>query len=495
MIEFPPTDAGFTLDDYASFAHLTSAVDELRQEARTLVPPIRDRTVWMVNSTARGGGVAEMLPKVVALSNELGLSMRWAVIGTDRAEFFELTKRIHNLIHGVGTPKLSRADVDLYEAVNAHNAEEFLEHLRPNDLVVLHDPQPLAMAQVLKKHRDVKVVWRCHIGLDEHTPATRAAWTFLQPYAAACDYAVFSAPEYIPDYLAGSSTIIHPALDPQSHKNRELSPHKLTGVLCNAALKAERHPVLTPPFPEPARRLNSERKFVEANTDGEIGLLYRPIVTQVSRWDRLKGFAPLLEAFVRIKRRSEERRPADERHRRRLEIVRLVLAGPDPSTIQDDPEGLEVLDELCRAYAKLPRALQEHIAVLVLPMASRKQNALMVNALQRCSTVVVQNSIREGFGLTATEAMWKGLAVVGTSACGLRTQIRDGIDGLLVQDPNDPDEVATKVETLLHDPQMRDVVGRSAQRRVHGEFLIFRQIQGWLRVIARCAGTSVRSLG
>jgi trehalose synthase len=496
MIDLPKLDTGFKLDDYGGFAYLSDAVADLRREAETLVPRMHGRTVWMVNSTARGGGVAEMLPKMVALLNELGLSTRWAVIGTDRAEFFEVTKRLHNLIHGEGASELSRSDAELYEAVNAENANEFVKSVQPEDVVVIHDPQPLAMAGALKKRLGVRVVWRCHIGLDEHTPATRTAWSFLQPYAAACDRAVFSAPEYIPDYLAGRSTIIHPALDPQSHKNRELSPHKLTGVLCNAELKLGGHPVLTPRFREPARRLGPDGRFVGAATNGEIGLLYRPIVTQISRWDRLKGFAPLLEAFVRVKHRLRNPRPDDsERHRRRLEIVRLVLAGPDPATIQDDPEGLGVLDELCDAYKKLPEALQQDIAVLVLPMRSRKQNALMVNALQRCSTVVVQNSIREGFGLTATEAMWKGLAVVGTMACGLRTQIRDGIDGLVVRNASDPDEIAARIEALLRDPQRRDVLGRSAQRRVHQEFLIFTQLRRWLRTLADCVNGPVRQLG
>lgn len=495
MIELPRLEAGFTLDDYAGFAYLSDAVADLRREADALIPQLRDRTVWMVNSTARGGGVAEMLPKMVALLNELGLPTRWAVIGSDRAEFFEITKRLHNLIHGEGDPEISRSDAELYEAVNAENASEFAKRVQPEDVVVIHDPQPLAMAGFLKKRLGVRIVWRCHIGLDEHTPATRAAWSFLRPYAAACDRAVFSAAEYIPDYLAGRSTIIYPALDPQSHKNRELSPHKLAGVLCNAELKLEGHPVLTPRFREPARRLNSDGQFVGAATDGEIGLFYRPIVTQISRWDRLKGFAPLLEAFVRVKQRLRNpSRDDSERHRRRLEIVRLALAGPDPATIQDDPEGLGVLDELCAAYKKLPESLQKDVAVLVLPMRSRKQNALMVNALQRCSTVVVQNSLREGFGLTATEAMWKGLAVVGTKACGLRTQIRDGIDGLVVRNPRDPDEIATKIDALLRDPQRRDVLGRSAQRRVHQEFLIFTQLRRWLRTLAECVSGPVRQL-
>jgi trehalose synthase len=219
----------------------------------------------------------------------------------------------------------------------------------------------------------------------------------------------------------------------------------------------------------------------------QVGLLHRPIVCQISRWDRLKGFGPLLEAFVRLKRRLDDPVYAGEDgHRRRLEATRLVLAGPDPSGVSDDPEAREVLDELTEAYGLLPEKLQEDVVLLRLPMESRKENALMVNALQRCSTIVVQNSIREGFGLTATEAMWKRLAVIGTHACGLRQQIRPGVDGLLVRDPLDPDEVADTVDRLLRDVPRRQILARNAQRRVHKDFLIFSQLSGWLRLLAEC---------
>jgi trehalose synthase len=349
------------------------------------------------------------------------------------------------------------------------------------------------MGPILKDELGVHTIWRCHIGLDEHLPATRAAWHFLQPYAETYDQVIFSAPEYIPDYLAGCSTIVHPGIDPESHKNRMLSPHKLVGILCNAGLKQERHPVLTPPFPNPALRLTADGSLVPATDSEEIGLLYRPIVTQISRWDRLKGFDNVLSGFIRLKERLKDGRDTrPERYQRLLEIVRLVLAGPDPSAMQDDPEAREVFQEIATAYQKLPAEYQKDVAVLVLPMDSRKENALMVNALQRCSTVVVQNSIREGFGLPVTEAMWKRVPLIGTHACGLRQQIRDGIDGLLIRDPRDPDELAWALEELLKDPVKRHVMARTAQRRVHEEFLIFTQLRRWLRLLAACASAPIR---
>jgi len=490
VIEIEPSR---TLDDYAAIAHLAGPVQALRAEAAMLVPPLRGRTVWMVNSTAQGGGVAEMLPQMVTLLNGLGLSTRWAVLGTDRPEFFALTKRLHNLIHGEGDPGLTDTDRELFESVNRENAEALKQHLGPDDIVVIHDPQPLAMGAMIREATGLRIVWRCHIGHDEHLPATRAAWHFLKPYAEAYDRAIFSAPEYIPDYLAGRSTIIHPALDPFSHKNRELSPHKLVGILCNAGLKGERHPVLTPPFAKQAQRLQPDGSFGPALNPEEIGLLYRPIVTQVSRWDRLKGLRPLLDGFALLKGwRNDPSRNWSPRRRRRVEIVRLILAGPDPASVQDDPEGREVLAELSAGYQALPGEIQRDVALLTLPMDSRKENALMVNALQRCSTVIVQNSIREGFGLTATEAMWKRVPVLATRASGLRQQIRSGIDGILTQNAADPDEVARRLDDVLRDLPKRDLLARSAQRRVHDKFLIFTQLCEWLRVLTSAASAARR---
>ena len=475
-----------SLDDYASFAHLARAVEDLRAEARTLVPRLQGRRVLMVNSTAQGGGVAEMLPTQVQLLRELGLEVNWAVIESDRPEFFKLTKHIHNLIHGEGTPRLDAEARALYDAVSRENADRLRELLRPNDILVVHDPQPLGAGCLLRRELPIKAIWRCHIGLDEHNEATRAAWQFLRPHAEVYDHAVFSAPEYIPDFLAGRATVIHPAIDPLSHKNRVLHPHKLVGILCNAGLARTHAPVLTAPFPTPARRLQADGRFGPATEPDEIGLLYRPIVTQVSRWDRLKGFVPLMEGFLRFKEcRPSAANHRQMRHTRRREIVRLVLAGPDPDSIQDDPEGVEVLEELCARYRELPPECQRDIVILSLPMDSRKLNALIVNALQRSSVVVVQNSLREGFGLTVTEAMWKGVPVLASSACGLRQQVRDGVDGRMVSDPTNPDEIAAVLDDMMQQPPALERWGRNAQLRVYNEFLVFAQLSRWLRLWTR----------
>jgi trehalose synthase len=488
MLKTIESERGWTLANYAADSHLAASVRTLQVEASIFARQLADRTIWMVNSSAQGGGVAEMLPRMTALLEELGLQVKWIVMGSDRPEFFRVTKHLHNLIHGEGQPELGPEDREVYEFVSLQNAEELAPQVRPDDIVVIHDPQPLAMGAMLKRQLGVRTLWRCHIGLDEDLSTTRAAWSFLKPWAESYDLAIFSAPEYMPDYLAGRVSIIHPALDPWSHKNRELSPHKLMGILCNAGLQRDRHPVVTPPFPVQARRLRPDGEFAAATNQEEIGLLYRPLVTQVSRWDRLKGWRPLLEGFFRLKQSLEDpTRDRSARHRRQIELARLVLAGPDPASIQDDPEEAEVLADLADAYRSVPAELQQNVAVISLPMASRKENALMVNALQRCSTVVVQNSLREAFGLTATEAMWKGVCVVGTRACGLRQQLRSGIDGILIQDPQDPNEIARRLDDILRDVPKREYMARNGRQRVYRDFLIFKQLCDWLSVLSTCA--------
>jgi trehalose synthase len=477
---------GMRLQDYAAVAHLAGAVRQLEDEGAGAVRALHGRTVWMVNSTAQGGGVAEMLPTMICLLRDLGVDVQWIVMETERPAFFPLTKRIHNLIHGAGDPELGSDDAELYAAVSRENADAMRERVKPGDVLVIHDPQPLGAGALLKAELGVPAVWRCHIGLDEQNAATRAAWSFLEPHALAFDRAVFTAPEYVPDYLAGRTTIIHPAVGPLTHKNRELNPNKLVGILCNGGLSIAYHPVLTPAFPEYAQRLQPSGIFGPAMLPEDLGLLYRPVVLQVSRWDRLKGWAPLIDAFVRLKTEGDGAR--SELHRRHIELCRLVLAGPDPDSIQDDPEGLDVIEELKQRYLGLGPRLQRDVALITLPMGSRKHNALLVNALQRAATVVVQNSIQEGFGLTVTEAMWKHAPVIGSHAVGIRQQVRDGEHGLLVQDPTDVAALAAAMDRLLGDQQLRDRCGRAAQRRVHDEFLVFAQLRKWLALLGDLVG-------
>lgn len=478
-----------SLDDYETVAHLGGRVRELREEAARLVPLIGGRRVWMVNSTARGGGVAELLPPLVALLRELGVDAGWLVMEPDEPAFFPFTKRLHNLVHGAGDPHILDDERALYERVSRATADALHEHVAAGDVLVVHDPQPMGAGALVQQELDVAAVWRCHIGLDESTAQTRAAWEFLCRYAAPYAHAVFTAPEYIPACLAGRSTLIHPAIDPLSAKNRDLSVHALVEILAAGSLLVPTGPVLARPFPEAAERLQKDGSWAPATQPEDIGLLFRPVVTQVSRWDRLKGFQPLMEGFVAMKRSVEDGDGMEPRERRVLEAARLVLAGPDPASVQDDPEAQEVLAELRGAYLALRPDIQDAIAIISLPMGSPEHNALLVNALQRCSDVVAQNSLQEGFGLTVSEAMWKHTAVMGSSAAGLRQQIRPELDGALVSDAEDADEIARTLGALLRDPERRQVLGRRAQQRVHHDFLVFTQVRKWLELIARAVET------
>jgi len=331
----PDQQKPISLDHYAVDAHFADVVHELRTEAALLAPRLEGRRVWMINSTDKGGGVAEMLPRMMALMRELGIDVRWAVIGSDEQAFFQLTKRLHNLVHGEASAgvDLGPADAQVFEAVNRQNFDSFRPLVGERDVVVVHDPQPLPLGDMLAAEANITTVWRCHIGLDERTEATSAAWRFLRPYLGRYAHAAFSAPEYIPSFLAGRASILHPAIDPLSHKNRELSVHKMIGILCNGGLQPAYSTVPTADFDYAVRRLGPDGSLGEP---GELGLLFRPIILQVSRWDRLKGWMPLLEAFVRLKAAVGEPRTAglSERNRNRLALARLVLAGPDPRSIR-----------------------------------------------------------------------------------------------------------------------------------------------------------------
>jgi trehalose synthase len=486
MITIVDVDTERTLDDFAQHAPLKRPVQDLRAVAQNYVDRFEDRTVWMINSTAQGGGVAEMLPKVVSILREIGVSTEWAVIVSEEDRFFQITKHIHNLLHGTGDPHLSKEDRALYRSVSQKMAERLARRVEPGDPVAVHDPQPLGTGALLKDKMDVPVLWRCHIGVDETNAATETAWDFLQPWANAYDETVFSLRDYVPDFLDDRADLIQPALNPLSPKNRTLSVSELTDILRRARLASSPHPTVDGDFAPPARRLQRDGSFAPATRPDDLGLLDRPIVTQISRWDRLKGFAPLLQGFTRMKeRRFLDRNAISERDRYRLSLSRLVLAGPDPDSVSDDPEGQEVFNEICRLWHDLPPEIQRDVAVITLPMTSRRINSLMVNALQRCSTIVAQNSIQEGFGLTVTEAMWKRRPVMGTHAAGLREQVKDGVHGRHTPSAEDPEAIAHTIHEMLNAEAERTTWARNARRRVSDRYLVFTQVRRWLEVLAQ----------
>ena len=484
MIRIVNVPKGRALEDYESYASLYWTVKEFRTEASIFVPKLQKRKIWMINSTETGGGVAEMLPRLVSVMRQLGLDVDWAVMETDKLAFFNLTKKIHNNIHGKADPFFNEEHREVYEQVNFENANEFLKIVSPDDFVIIHDPQPMGMAKILRSHHpNLKLIWRCHIGLDEENEQTKNAWDFLGEYFEYYDHQVYSAPEYIPKNLTGHVSVVHPSIDPLTAKSKDLTTHRISGILSNAGLIPNLHPTVTEPFVAQAQRLQANGEFASPMTPQDIGLLYRPIITQVSRWDRLKGFFPLIEGFAMMKKKLDGWNNGPDKLKEPVRISRLVLAGPDPEAVKDDPEGLEVLNELIDYFCNLPKDIQEDIALVVLPMKSTEENALIVNAIQRCSTVIVQNSLREGFGLTATEAMWKTKPVMVSNACGLRQQVRDQIDGKMISNPEDPEMIAKTLMEMLANPDQREIWASNAQRRVIDNFLIMTHVKNWISVL------------
>lgn len=394
--------------------------------------------VWMINSTKAGGGVAEMLPTMLDIFQRIGLDVRWEVITTDDFSFFELTKRLHNSIHGVGCDSYGPEDRKCHIGINVENHVRYFQQLIPEgDIVVVHDPQPMPLGNRFRHTNPT--VWRCHIGLDHETPETRAAWNYLSQYAGDYQVGLFSLPEYIPACFQDRAEILSPAIDPASHKNRELTDQETADI------------------------------FLSLGFDPTA-----PYFLQVSRWDKLKGWKELVETFNRA---------WIERRQVRDSGFRLVLAGPDPSAVADDPEGLECYEEIKALVDKYTSFHGTPIEMLSLDMTSREKNALMVNALQRDATVVVQNSSQEGFGLTVTEAMWKGKPVLGSTASGIRRQVQDGENGwICTRDWH----LKNHIVNICSGEYNLEELGARAQETVEREFLVYKQIERYLEVFSQC---------
>lgn len=475
---------GPKLSDYQAYSSLRATVDHYLEVVPAFARQLEGRTIWMVNSTATGGGVAEMLPSQLRMMRAMGIQVEWLVLEASDPSFFELTKRIHNAIHGSGTGTFSEADREPYEAENKKNLQAALARISDGDILVIHDPQPMPLAGMIRAERNVKCVWRCHIGLDKSTPVTEAVWGFLKPYFQDYDQFVFSLKEYILPELADRTSLIPPAIDPLSHKNRTLQMHKALSILSQAGILEPSNARLYDDYEFQVRRVGPDGSFGKVNEPFPMEMIYRPIITEISRWDRLKGFRELMEAFVHLKRKNKQQTNTDALDYKRIKMARLVLGGPDPQFVTDDPEGAEVLKELVDFYRELPEDIQGDIALLLLPLDNPKQNALIVNALQRYSVVVVQNSLQEGFGLTATEAMWKQTPVLVSGAAGLKFQVTHGETGTINSDPTDIKALSDALEYMLSNQKELDKWGFNAQSRVVEHFTLFSQIESWLEVFS-----------
>lgn len=401
------TASRIPLDDYAEVI----GEGEL-EELRALAKPLRGRTVEMINSTAVGGGVAEILNRLIPLAEELDVKIRWEVM-TGGEDFFEVTKSFHNALHGEpyhATPR----DFEVFRTYNERNRARLA---LDSEFVVIHDPQPAALIEARKKNGN-HWVWRCHIDLSH---PNRGVWDFLETYVSKYDGAMFSSPEFarklpIPQYL------FYPAIDPLAEKNRELEPEFIADVLSRHAIDP-----------------------------------LRPILTQISRFDRLKDPVGVIRAYRIAKRYFD---------------CQLVLAGGSAS---DDPEGAVVLQEVLQEAHGDP-----DIKVLELPAWA----PLEVNALQRASTIVIQKSLREGFGLTVSEALWKKKPVIASAVGGIPTQVIHKHTGLLA---HSVEGTAYQIRFLLSHPEIAAKLGEHGHEHVKENFLITQKLKRYLTLFLALA--------
>ncbi len=433
------------------------------------------RSVLNVNSTATGGGVAELLQTILAYARGAGVDARWAVIEGD-PRFFEITKRIHNHLYGTpgdGGP-LGEDERRDYEQTMARNAAGLVDLVRANDIVVLHDPQTAGLAATVRR-AGASVVWRCHVGIDTPNEHSERGWEFLRPYVEGVDGFVFSCEHFAPSWVPRDRlAVIAPSIDPFSAKNEPIDAATVVARLQYVGLLAGDGRVVPGLF---TRRDGSEGRvtgtvdFLGTGPPPAAGV---PIVLQASRWDALKDMPGVLTGFARFVA------PRSDAH--------LILAGPQTAGVADDPEADQVLADCLAAWKQLPDAVQQQTHLVCVPMTDADEAAAIVNALQRYATVVVQKSIAEGFGLTVAEAMWKSRAVVATAVGGIVDQVVSGDTGILIDDPYDLEAYGQAVCSLLADGDARERMGARARARAVEFFLGDRHLENWARLFAKIDG-------
>jgi trehalose synthase len=441
--------------------------EALVEVAATLRNTLGGTRVVNVNSTATGGGVAEMLGTLIGYARGVGLDVDWLVIEGD-VEFFTVTKRIHNGLYGSpgdgGT--LGPRERAIYERTVAANVDRICGEVRAGDVVIVHDPQPAGLVDPLTA-KGAHVVWRCHVGFDGANEWTQRAWEFVRRYVERADAHVFSRLAFAPDWIDRARLrAIPPSIDPFTPKNADLEPRETLALLRAADLLAARGVELDRRVSRPAEVVRTGRAPAEDV----------PLVVQVSRWDRMKDMVGVLHGFAEFVRERSV----------------LVLAGPALDGVSDDPEGVEVWNETREAWAALPETSRSRVQLTALPMHDATENALLVNALQRHASVVVQKSLAEGFGLTVAEAMWKRRPVVASAVGGIVDQIVDGQTGLLLEDPHDLAGFGAAVDELLSDRVKAVRLAENARDHVAAQFLGDRHLRQYAELLSALLADSRR---
>jgi trehalose synthase len=378
---------------------------QVLEELKLLAGHLRGRGILYVNSTAVGGGVAEILNRMVPLLNELGVAARWEVIKGGEA-FYTVTKKIHNALHG--NPAIfEEKDFDVFFEVQEENLRQMPLDA---DIVFIHDPQPIGLVKK-KKALGNRWIWRCHVDVSNPEPSI---WNFLKSFVEDYDKSVFSAPSFA-QKLSIPQALICPSIDPLSDKNREMSEEEIGGILGRLQIPVD-----------------------------------KPIVTQVSRFDRLKDPVGVVKAFREVQKYAD---------------ARLLLVG---GTAEDDPEGAQVLEEVREAAGRDP-----DILVLPLPPTSHVE----INAIQRASTIILQKSLKEGFGLTITEALWKGKPVIASAVGGIPLQVAHKYSGILT---HSIEGTAYWLKQLLHEPAYAKRLGENGREHVRQNFLLTRHLRDYM---------------
>ena len=427
------------------------------------------RTIWNVNSTARGGGVAEMLTSLLPYARGIGVDTRWLVIGGD-AEFFAITKRIHNRLHGAPGDGRGLGDEDRrhYETVLAPQAQQILERSGDGDVFILHDPQTAGLIPNLVD-AGRRVVWRCHVGIDTPNQESRDTWSFLLPYVRRAARCIFSREGFAWEGIDPERVrVVMPSIDPFSPKNYAMDEESVHAVLVAAGIVDDGAdgPATYAQMDGTRGRIEHRAELVQS---ARVGTGTR-LVVQISRWDRLKDPVGVLAGFV-----DGVAAKCD---------AHLMLAGPSVAEVADDPEGAAVFNEVKQAREQLDEEVRALVHLALLPMDDDQENAVMVNALQRRADVVVQKSLAEGFGLTVAEAMWKSRPVVASRIGGIQDQVEDGVSGILLDDPTDRSAFASAVCSLLNDPDGARAMGEKARERVQAEFLGSRHLAQYVEICA-----------